>query len=254
MTQQPDPSSSKLLAIVTHWDFVALPREQQRFELLNQILQLTRADAGYWRWGRGNWSDELPITSIKLTVPDETEVEARLEKLINHSETDRLIRAPLRDRLQIQPYATLSRSAVWSDAAWFKEPSVRNDWALVGFEEWLVGVYQFESSCWTEVSLFKSPSSECFDAASVSLVNAAIQHIGWLRPRDCSSTPVAMQNGLGKRQRAVMTLLLDGLPRKEIASRLGLSTHTVDDHCKKIYTRFQVNSATELAARFLRSF
>ena len=59
--------------------------------------------------------------------------------------------------------------------------------------------------------------------------------------------------GLTPRQRLVMLMLLDGLARKTIALRLGISEDTVGDHIKSIYTHFKVNSAGELAAFFLRS-
>ena len=50
-----------------------------------------------------------------------------------------------------------------------------------------------------------------------------------------------------------MLLLLDGFSRKMIAAQMSLGEDTVGDHIKNIYRHFQVNSATELAAIFLRS-
>ena len=38
-----------------------------------------------------------------------------------------------------------------------------------------------------------------------------------------------------------------------VTAPIEISLHTVNDHCKEIYARFNVNSATELAALFLRS-
>ncbi len=44
--------------------------------------------------------------------------------------------------------------------------------------------------------------------------------------------------------------MLEGLPRKLVADRMGLSVHTVNDYAKQIYDYFQVKSHAELLTRF----
>lgn len=77
--------------------------------------------------------------------------------------------------------------------------------------------------------------------------------IGWLAPQVSESIPDEAFAGITPRQRLVMLFLLDGLSRKQIAANLGLTLHSVNDHVKALYDRFNVKSATELAARFLKS-
>ncbi len=55
--------------------------------------------------------------------------------------------------------------------------------------------------------------------------------------------------GLTPRQRDVLSLLLLGRPMGQIASQLGISEHTANDHRKAIYTAVGVSSRSELAAR-----
>jgi DNA-binding CsgD family transcriptional regulator len=55
--------------------------------------------------------------------------------------------------------------------------------------------------------------------------------------------------GLTPRQRDVLSLLLLGRPMGQIASQLGISEHTANDHRKAIYTAVGVRSRAELAAR-----
>jgi len=50
-----------------------------------------------------------------------------------------------------------------------------------------------------------------------------------------------------------MLIMPEGQSRKKIAADPNLSLHTVNDHCKELFTRFEVNSAMELSSRFLRS-
>lgn len=54
--------------------------------------------------------------------------------------------------------------------------------------------------------------------------------------------------GLTPREADVALLLCDGLSDKVIARQLDMSHHTVKDHLKKIYSKFEVNSRAQLVA------
>ena len=67
---------------------------------------------------------------------------------------------------------------------------------------------------------------------------------------DHSSALVAGKN-LSPRQTGVLHLLLRGMSEKEVARELGVSTHTVHTHVKRLYTIFDVTSRGELLALFV---
>jgi len=48
--------------------------------------------------------------------------------------------------------------------------------------------------------------------------------------------------GLTERERQVLELMRDGLAKKEIAARMELSFHTVDDYLRNIYSKLHVHS------------
>ena len=56
---------------------------------------------------------------------------------------------------------------------------------------------------------------------------------------------------LSARQEDVLHLLLRGLSEKEVARELGVSTHTVHTHVKRLYGEFDVSSRGELLALFV---
>jgi DNA-binding NarL/FixJ family response regulator len=58
--------------------------------------------------------------------------------------------------------------------------------------------------------------------------------------------------GLTAREREILNLALDGLIKKEIADRLGLSFHTVDAHLRSIYTKLQVNTRAAAVSKALK--
>jgi DNA-binding NarL/FixJ family response regulator len=57
--------------------------------------------------------------------------------------------------------------------------------------------------------------------------------------------------GLSEREREVLELLVQGLVKKEIADRLGLSYHTVDNHLRNIYVKLQVHTRGGAVAKAL---
>lgn len=56
---------------------------------------------------------------------------------------------------------------------------------------------------------------------------------------------------LSRRERHTLALLLEGLADKEIASRLGISAHTVNQYTKSIYARLGVHSRAGVCSLFL---
>ncbi|MEW5706661.1 MAG: LuxR C-terminal-related transcriptional regulator [Actinomycetota bacterium] len=54
-------------------------------------------------------------------------------------------------------------------------------------------------------------------------------------------------NSLTGRQKQILRLINQGLTNKEIASRLNLSTSTINNHCKNIYRKLQVNNRFDAA-------
>jgi DNA-binding CsgD family transcriptional regulator len=58
---------------------------------------------------------------------------------------------------------------------------------------------------------------------------------------------------LSPRATQVLHCLLEGDSVKQVAQRLGLSPHTVNDHIKCIYKRYNVTTRGELLARVLRA-
>lgn len=65
--------------------------------------------------------------------------------------------------------------------------------------------------------------------------------------------PIREHNyGLTDRERDILQLLVEGLVKKEIAVRLGISFHTVDKHLRHIYVKLHVNTATGAVAKAIR--
>ncbi|HEX4415247.1 MAG TPA: LuxR C-terminal-related transcriptional regulator [Lacipirellulaceae bacterium] len=60
------------------------------------------------------------------------------------------------------------------------------------------------------------------------------------------------RDGLSKRLRETLSLLLEGLSEKEVAQTLGLSASTVHEYVVMLYKHFRVSSRAQLLAYFIR--
>jgi two-component system nitrate/nitrite response regulator NarL len=58
---------------------------------------------------------------------------------------------------------------------------------------------------------------------------------------------------LSPREKDILELLSDGLAKKEIAEKLNISTHTVAEYVKNIYTKLKVQNAPAAVAKAYKS-
>lgn len=59
--------------------------------------------------------------------------------------------------------------------------------------------------------------------------------------------------GLTKREKDIVNCLADGATYKECAQQLGITSHTVNEHCKNIYMKLNIGSKAELISIVLRN-
>jgi DNA-binding NarL/FixJ family response regulator len=64
--------------------------------------------------------------------------------------------------------------------------------------------------------------------------------------------PKQADYGLSDREKEILQLMVTGLIKKEIASRLALSVHTVDTYLRRIYEKLEVNTRTGAVAKALK--
>ena len=68
--------------------------------------------------------------------------------------------------------------------------------------------------------------------------------------RSSNKSPSFDDYDITKREKEIIDLLLKGLSYKEIAASLFISVDTLNSHIRKIYSKLNVHSRSEIAARF----
>jgi DNA-binding NarL/FixJ family response regulator len=57
---------------------------------------------------------------------------------------------------------------------------------------------------------------------------------------------------LSEREKEILSLLVDGLSKKQIADKIFLSHHTVDSHLRNIYAKLEVHSRSSAISKAIR--
>jgi DNA-binding NarL/FixJ family response regulator len=57
---------------------------------------------------------------------------------------------------------------------------------------------------------------------------------------------------LSEREKEILSLLVDGLSKKQIAEKIYLSYHTVDSHLRNIYAKLEVHSRSSAISKAIR--
>ncbi|MEO5899701.1 MAG: response regulator transcription factor [Ilumatobacteraceae bacterium] len=70
-----------------------------------------------------------------------------------------------------------------------------------------------------------------------------------LARRVARAEPLGANHGLTDREHEVLLLIAQGLPLKQIASRLGITTKTVENHTTKVYAKLGVRNRREAVAQ-----
>jgi DNA-binding CsgD family transcriptional regulator len=83
------------------------------------------------------------------------------------------------------------------------------------------------------------------------ILHLITSEIDWLHRAGVPESPAPSAAPLTQRQRQVLFFLLAGDSVKQVAAKLELSTHTVNDYVKIIHKHYNVSSRGELLAKFM---
>jgi DNA-binding CsgD family transcriptional regulator len=124
-------------------------------------------------------------------------------------------------------------------------------WRSLGVADVLISVYLLEPGTFSMAGCLRRVGGAPFTERERIILHYVFQHVPWLHTGSQSAADAESIAQLSKREREVLQLLLEGHARKEVASRLNLSTHTVADYLKVIHKKLGVTSRAELLARFI---
>jgi DNA-binding CsgD family transcriptional regulator len=242
----------RLLHVVTGIADTHSTLVERRQAVLVALLDLVQADSGNWAWGRG-WPLSSAVTPVSVIWHNVSEQQMiALMQWGLDPDTDVTFRPRVRAQMGDRTSATTIWQDIYTPEEWEARPSMRRHLSAGDWSSWMHAVRYTDGDTWCSLFLLRNGDRPEFGPTESAIVDMVLAGIPWLHSTAEECLPPETFDGLTARQRTVMLMLLDGMARKTISSRLGITEDTVGDHIKAIYARFGVGSSGELAALFLR--
>ena len=226
---------------------------ERRRAVLKATMELVQADSGIWSWGRG-WPQLSGITPVALIDAgfDPPQRAKMIEWALSPAAKQEFVE-PIRTGMGNETRSAVIRRDMITDESWDTHPDIRRKLAQGGWGGFVHALRYSDRDTWSNFFLLRNEGRAEFGRREAAIADVMLNGIRWMQSTAEEYLEPETFAALTPRQRAVMLHLLDGLARKTIALRLGISEETVGDHLKAIYRHFDVGSASELAAKFLRS-
>jgi DNA-binding CsgD family transcriptional regulator len=231
---------------------IDLPTLERKRLLISGLAEIIGADI--WIWGTGvlSPSPDLPKDAMATCWldsgwKDEEERVRFLGMLTNPAETE-LLQGGLIRKVLAQRIVTVDTNGI-------VDPNRREEalarMAVMNWSDSLVAGYPIGSGAFSALAFHRRKPHPVFTERERLIVHLIVQQVDWLHRYGSNIPANDKVLRLSARQRQVLMQILAGDSQKSIAIKLHLSEHTVNDHIKEIYRRFNVNSRSELFAHFV---
>ena len=160
---------------------------------------------------------------------------------------------PLYAEMQRQGWVTASREELTDEASYHASPMYRDVRRPMDCDDFVVSIRMVDVPPRAEsISVDRPHGAEPFGQREVALLKILHDEVAPLIGVRLATEEHLCREGLSKRLRETLTLLLDGRSEKEVASALHLGSRTVHDYVTALYQHFRVSSRAELLAYFVR--
>jgi DNA-binding CsgD family transcriptional regulator len=193
----------------------------------------------------------LPATMHTLVQPAISQLDQR--KYDDVSENVMAGVNNLWDQMQRQGWVTVAGNQIADEVAYHTSPFYQNFKREIDCDEYVISIRVVDLPQRPEAILIDRPHGAArFGPHEVSLLKLLHDEIAPLVGIRLTTEEHLSRDGLSKRLRETLSLLLDGHSEKQVASELKLATRTVHDYVTMLYEHFQVSSRAELLAYFIR--
>jgi DNA-binding CsgD family transcriptional regulator len=157
------------------------------------------------------------------------------------------------DHMQRQGWVTTMRAQLTDAAADHAAPHYRDFRRRLDCDDYVVSIRVVDLPRRPEaISIDRPHGAPPFGPREVTLLKLLHDEIAPLIGVRLATEDHLSRDGLSKRLRETLSLLLDGLSEKQVAASLGLGARTVHEYVTMIYKHFDVSSRAELLAYFVR--
>lgn len=152
-----------------------------------------------------------------------------------------------------QGWATAARKEITDEASYHAAPMYRELWKPMDCDDYVVSVRLVDLPRRAEgINLERPHGAAAFGAREVALLKLVHDQIAPLIGVRLATEKHLSRDGLSRRLRETLNLLLLGRSEKETAREMRLAWRTVHDYVTMLYRHFEVSSRAELMAYFVK--
>jgi DNA-binding CsgD family transcriptional regulator len=155
--------------------------------------------------------------------------------------------------MERQGWVTAAGSYLADEASYHASPWYQNFYKQIDCDDYVVSIRVVDVPQRPEAITIDRPhGAPPFGPREVALLKLLHDEIAPLVGVRLATEEHLSRDGLSKRLRETLSLLLEGLSEKQVASALNLGSRTVHDYVTRLYEHFHVSSRAELLAYFIR--
>jgi DNA-binding CsgD family transcriptional regulator len=159
----------------------------------------------------------------------------------------------LYDEIRRQKWVTAARAELTDDATYHESQYYLKLRRPLDLDDYVVSIRFVDVPKRTEaINIDRPHGAEPFGAREVTLLKLLHDEIAPLIGVRLATEERLSRDGLSKRLRETLSLLIDGRSEKEVAAALKIGSRTAHDYVTALYEHFQVCSRAELLAYFVR--
>jgi DNA-binding CsgD family transcriptional regulator len=159
----------------------------------------------------------------------------------------------VQNQMEQQGWVTTAMSHISDEAVYHASPWYKDFRKQIDCDDNVLSIRVVDFPARPElISIDRPHGAAPFCAREVTLLKLLHDEIAPLVGVRLTTEEHLSRDGLSKRLRETLSLLLEGQSEKQVASSLNLSTRTVHDYVARLYQHFRVSSRAELLAYFVR--
>jgi len=216
-------------------------------------MMLTEHEGARYRFGRLSVTSVvgLPSPMTRLVQPAMSEMQHREYQDVSDNVLPGLTK--LYGVFLQQGLVTMPRVDMVDEETYHAAPHYREFRQKLDCDDYIVSIRMVDMPRRPEgITIDRPHGAEPFGPREVAILKLLHDEIGPLVGVRLATEAHLCRDGLSKRLRETLSLLLDGLSEKQIASGLDLSSKTVHEYVGMLYRHFRVSSRGELFAYFIR--
>lgn len=217
--------------------------------LMQGLIELV--DADYWGWGIGSGLTEGSIPNFSFHVKGGFDDEQFKKFLvaIDHPDMAELSQ-PFIDEFRDTHTHFTRHSHQFDPEQKLKNSEAGILWHEANISDTIVSWYPLSYDCVSAIGIYRMMNKPAFTELESTISHLILSEVPWLHKYGWKTKEVVKIPELPHRSKTVLNLLLEGATRKEIASHMSLSEHTVNDYVKKLFKFFNVSSQPQLMVKF----